>query len=225
MITPQPASSVAKPPPKTRNQAVKQLDTGLGNVANQYDRGAERSTANIDMQQSLTSSFTWELPFGKGRAFGDDWGGAMDAVLGGWQVGGILSLRGGFPFEVTFPGDPQNSQSTNRGNRIGNGTLSKPTIDNWFDQSAFVVSAPGVYGTGGRNPLRGPGGKSFDFMLGKRVRMPWEGHTVQFRLEAFNLTNTPQFGQPNGGMLRAVTGTINRAGEPRRVQFGLKYLF
>jgi hypothetical protein len=207
------------------DNATQFLDTGLFNVANQYDRRAERASANIDITQSFTSSFTWELPFGKGRAVGDSWSGAMDAILGGWQVGGILSLRAGFPFDVTFPGDPQNSSSTNRGDRIGNGTLSNPTIDNWFDQSAFVVSAPGVYGTTGRNPLRGPSGKSFDFMLGKRFRMPWEGHTVQFRLEAFNLTNTPQFGQPNGGMLRAVTGTINRAGEPRRVQFGLKYLF
>ena len=201
------------------------LDTGLFNVANHYDRGAERASANIDMTQSFTSSFTWQLPFGKNRAIGSNWGGAADAILGGWQVGGLVSLRTGFPFEVTFPGDPQNSGTTNRGNRVGSGVLSSPTIDNWFDQSAFVVSEPGVYGTSGRNILRGPGGKNFDFMLGKRFRMPWEGHTVQFRFEAFNFTNTPQFGQPNGGMLRAATGTINRAGEPRRIQFGLKYLF
>ena len=201
------------------------LDTGLFNVANQYDRGAERSSANIDMRQSFTSSFTWQLPFGKNRAIGSNWGGAADAILGGWQIGGLVSLRTGFPFEVTFPGDPQNSGTTNRGDRVGSGVLSSPTIDNWFDQSAFVVSAPGVYGTNGRNVLRGPGGKNFDFMLGKRFRMPWEGHTVQLRFEAFNFTNTPQFGQPNGGMLRAATGTINRAGEPRRIQFGLKYLF
>ena len=201
------------------------LDTGLFNVANQYDRGAERASANIDMTQSFTSSFTWQLPFGKDRAVGSNWGSAADAILGGWQVGGLVSLRTGFPFEVTFPGDPQNSGTTNRGDRVGSGVLSNPTIDNWFDQSAFVVSAPGVYGTNGRNVLRGPGGKNFDFMLGKRFRMPWEGHTVQFRFEAFNFTNTPQFGQPAGGMLRAATGTINRAGEPRRIQFGLKYLF
>ncbi len=201
------------------------LDTGLFNVANHYDRGAERASANIDMTQSFTSSFTWQLPFGKDRAIGSNWGGAADAILGGWQVGGLVSLRTGFPFEVTFPGDPQNSGTTNRGNRVGSGVLSNPTIDNWFDQSAFVVSEPGVYGTTGRNILRGPGGKNFDFMLGKRFRMPWEGHTVQFRFEAFNFTNTPQFGQPVGGMLRAATGTINRAGEPRRIQFGLKYLF
>lgn len=201
------------------------LDTGLFNVANHYDRGAERASANIDMTQSFTSSFTWQLPFGKDRAIGSNWGGAADAILGGWQVGGLVSLRTGFPFEVTFPGDPQNSGTTNRGNRVGSGALSNPTIDNWFDQSAFVVSEPGVYGTNGRNVLRGPGGRNFDFMLGKRFRMPWEGHTVQFRFEAFNFTNTPQFGQPVGGMLRAATGTINRAGEPRRIQFGLKYLF
>ncbi|MXY69793.1 MAG: TonB-dependent receptor [Acidobacteriia bacterium] len=201
------------------------LDSGLFNVANHYDRGAERASANIDMTQSFTSSFTWQLPFGKDRAFGANWGGAADAILGGWQIGGLVSLRTGFPFEVTFPGDPQNSGTTNRGNRVGSGVLSNPTIDNWFDQSAFVVSEPGIFGTTGRNPLRGPGGRNFDFMLGKRFRMPWEGHTVQFRFEAFNFTNTPQFGQPVGGMLRAATGTINRAGEPRRIQFGLKYLF
>lgn len=201
------------------------LDTNLFNVANVYDRSAERSSANIDMRHSFTSSVTWELPFGKGRAFGSNWGAVPDAILGGWQMGGILTLRSGFPFEVTFPGDPQNTGTTNRGDRIASGKLDNPTIDNWFDQSAFVISAPGVYGTTGRNPLVGPPGRSFDLMLGKRFVMPWEGHSMQFRFEAFNFTNTPRFGQPNGGMLGAATGTINQADEPRRIQFGLKYLF
>ena len=132
------------------------LDSRSGNVANEYDRSAERSSANIDMTQSFTTSFTWELPFGKGRAFGQNWGGAMDAILGGWQVGGIVSLRTGFPFEMTFPGDPQNTQTTNRGNRAGNGKLSNPTIDNWFDQSAFVISDPGVFGTTGPQRIARP---------------------------------------------------------------------
>jgi hypothetical protein len=156
---------------------------------------------------------------------GSNWNGATDAILGGWQTGGILTLRSGVPFEITFPGDPQNTGTTNRGNRIADGKLDNPTIDNWFDQAAFVISAPGVYGTTGRNVLTGPGGKSFDLMLGKNFRMPWEGHQVQFRFESFNLTNTPVFGLPNGGMLAASTGTINRADEPRRIQFGVKYIF
>jgi hypothetical protein len=201
------------------------LDAGFANVANVYDRRSERGNANLDIRHNFTSSFTWELPFGRGRAYGADWNGAVDAVLGGWQVGGILTLRSGTPFEITFPGDPQNTGTTNRGNRIGNGKLDNPTIDNWFDQSAFVISAPGVYGTTGRNVLNGPGGKNFDLMLGKTFRMPSEGHRLQFRFESFNLTNTPVFGLPNGGMLVASTGTINRADEPRRIQLGLKYVF
>ncbi|MBI1354816.1 MAG: hypothetical protein GC160_10745 [Acidobacteria bacterium] len=201
------------------------LDSGFSNVANVYNRNAERSSANLDIRQNFTTSFTWELPFGKGRSFGAGWNGVTDAVLGGWQVGGILTLRAGLPYEVTFPGDPQNTGTTNRGNRIASGKLDNPTIDNWFDQSAFVISAPGVYGNNGRNVLVGPGGKSYDLMLGKRFNMPWEGHHVQLRFEAFNMTNTPVFGLPNGGMLVASTGTINRADEPRRIQFGLKYIF
>lgn len=199
-------------------------DTGLANVVNKYARGAERSSANIEMRHSLTTSFTWELPFGKGRLLGSNWGTAADAIVGGWQVGGIVSRRTGLPFEVTFPGDPKNTQATNRGNRVGDGKLSNPSIDGWFDQSAFVISEPGVLGNNGRNVVVGPGGNYFDFMPGKRFRMPNEGRILRFRFEAFNFTNTPRFGQPVCAMLRAATGTINRAGEPRRIQFGLKYV-
>src|SRR5690606_3964675 len=157
----------------------------------------ERSSANLDIRHNFTTSFTWELPFGKGRTIGSNWNGIAQAALGGWQFGGILSLRAGLPYEISFPGDPQNTGTTNRGNRIADGKLDNPTIDNWFDQSAFVLSAPGVYGNTARNVLVGPGGKGYDLMLGKRFTMPWEGHNVQFRFEAFNLTNTPVFGLPN----------------------------
>ena len=72
-----------------------------------------------------------------------------------------------------------------------------------------MISEPGVFGNNERNVGAGPGGNNFDHTLGKRFRMPNEGHTLQFRFEAFNFTNTPQFGQPVGTMLRASTGTIN----------------
>ncbi len=201
------------------------LDLFFNVVANPNDRRAERSAANADRKHSLATSFTWELPFGKDRSFGSNWGGAMEAIAGGWQVGGIISLRTGFPMLPVFLSDPQNSGTLNRGDRIADGRLSNPTIDNWFDQSAFVLSAPGVFGNSGRNVLRGPGTKNFDFMLGKRFRMPWEGHSLQLRFEAFNLTNTPRFGQPFGVLQVPRAGTISDAEEPRRIQFGLKYLF
>jgi hypothetical protein len=149
----------------------------------------------------------------------------VDAIQGGWQLGGILSLRTGFPFSVSYPGDTQNSGTANRGDRIGVGTLDNPTIDKWFDEFAFIAAAPGVYGNTGRNVLYGPGSKNFDFILGKRFQLPWEGHALQFRFESFNFTNTPSFGQPNGGLRAQSTGTINEADEPRRIQFALKYSF
>ncbi len=145
--------------------------------------------------------------------------------LGAWQVGGIASLRAEFPFEVSFPGDLQNSGTLHRGNRIGAGGPSKSWIDNWFDQAAFVISEPGAFGNSGPNVLIWSGVRSVDFVLGERFRIPSERHTPQFRFEAFNLTNSPRFGQPAGMTLRASTGTNNRADEPRRIQCGLKYVF
>ncbi|MDX1984383.1 MAG: carboxypeptidase regulatory-like domain-containing protein [Bryobacteraceae bacterium] len=207
------------------DQNTESLDTGFDVIANPYNLRAERGNSNLDQRQVFTTSATYELPFGRGKGLGSDWHGAVDAVLGGWQVGGILTLRTGFPFEVTYPGDPQNSGTTNRGDRIGSGKLENPTIDRWFDQFAFVQSAPGVFGNTGRNVLYGPGARNFDLSLAKRFRMPWEGHYLQFRFESFNFTNTPRFSQPVGGLRAANTGTISRADEPRRIQFGLKYVF
>ena len=207
------------------DQGNESLDEGLGGRANQYDLRNERGNASLDRRHSFVGSFTYELPFGQGRAVGAGWGRALDAVLGGWQLGGIVSLRTGFPFDVSYPGDTQNSGTSNRGNRIGAGTLPNPTIDKWFDELAFVAGAPGIYGNTGRNVLYGPGSKNFDFILGKRFRMPWEGHALQLRFESFNFTNTPTFDQPAGGLRGQSTATINAADEPRRIQFALKYGF
>ena len=200
-------------------------DAGNTNPANPYNLRAERGSSNLDQRQSFTTSVTWELPLGRGHAFGSHLAPMLDAVVGGWQVGGIVVLRTGIPFEVSYPGDPQNSGTINRGDRIASGRLDNRTIDRWFDQTAFVQSAPGVFGNNGRNVLYGPGGRNLDFIMSKRFSLPWEGHSLQFRFESFNLSNTPRFGQPSGRLRAAATGTITTAGDPRRIQFGLKYAF
>ncbi len=206
------------------DQNNESLDQNLAGVANPYDYRSERGNSGLDRRHSFVGSATYELPFGRGRTVGSGWNGALDAVLGGWQVGGILSLRTGIPFSVSYPGDPQNSGTANRGDRVGVGTIDNPTIDKWFDEMAFVASAPGVYGNTGRNVLYGPGSRNFDFILGKRFRIT-EKQALQFRFESFNFTNTPTFGQPNGGLRAQSTATINEADEPRRIQFALKYTF
>jgi hypothetical protein len=207
------------------DQNNESLDEGFSGAANPYNYSAERGNSSLDRRHAFVGSFTYELPFGRGRAFGGGWNRPLDALLGGWQLGGILSLRTGTPFSVSYPGDPQNSGTANRGDRIGDGALDNPTIDRWFDEFAFVASAPGVFGNTGRNVLYGPGSRNFDFILGKRFTMPWEGHALQFRFESFNFTNTPAFGQPAAGLRGQATGTITEADEPRRIQFALKYTF
>jgi Carboxypeptidase regulatory-like domain len=209
----------------TIDQGDESLDERLSGIANPYNLSAERGNSSLDRRHNFITSFTYEMPFGRGKPFGTDWRGALDAVLGGWQVGGILALRTGFPFDVSYPGDPQNSGTANRGDRLGSGKLDNPTIDRWFDEFAFVQSAPGVYGNMGRNVLYGPGLSNVDFILAKRFTMPWEGHYLQFRFEAFNFTNTPHFDQPVAALRAPNTATINSADEPRRIQFGLKYNF
>jgi len=199
-------------------------DSNTG-MADPYNLRRERGNSNLDHRQAFTSSFTYELPLGRGRTFGSAWRAPLDAILGGWQVGGIVTFRSGFPFDVRYPGDPQNSGTVNRGDRIATGRLPNPSIDRWFDEFAFVQSAPGVFGNTGRNVLFGPGTRNLDFMAGKRFRLPWEGHSLQFRFESFNFSNTPKFGQPNANLRTPAAATISQADEPRRIQFGLKYVF
>src|SRR5262249_21829097 len=104
------------------------------------------------------------------------------------------------------------------------GVLEHPTIDKWFDEFAFVQSAPGVFGNTGRNVLYGPGIRNFDFIASKLIRLR-ERHVLQFRFESFNFTNMPHFGQPNSTLRGQSTATINTADDPRRIQFALKYMF
>jgi hypothetical protein len=98
------------------------------------------------------------------------------------------------------------------------------SIYNWFDLSAFQVQPQYTYGNSGRNVLLGPGLKNLDLTLGKGFTLR-ERMNLQFRLESFNATNTPAFGQPNAVLNSPSAGTITSAGDPRRVQLGLKLLW
>jgi hypothetical protein len=96
----------------------------------------------------------------------------------------------------------------NRPDRIGDGTLDKPTIDRWFDTSAFGTTPDntGTYGNVGRNTLRGPGQFNIDASLIKVTRIGRVEH--ELRIEAFNLLNHPQFGLPNGVIGNPAVGQI-----------------
>ncbi len=108
---------------------------------------------------------------------------------------------------------------------MGDGTsASGRSIDRWFDTSAFAVQPNFTYGNSGRNILQGPALTNIDFSLAKSFQVT-EKWRLQFRAEAFNASNTPYFGLPGTTIGQPGVGTINSAGEPRRVQFGLKLVW
>ena len=121
-----------------------------------------------------------------------------------------------------------------RGDLVGNVNFPESQRDSvaWWNQAAIGLGDLGRRGTAGRAIMELPGWKNFDLLLSKYFAMPWEGHRIQFRFEAYNLTNTAHLGNPgnsNGvGQVRADVGNgdrIFRADAPRIIQFALKYTF
>ena len=192
-----------------------------------WDRNLNRASSLTDIRHGLAVSASYELPLGRGKPFLANAPRAADLmILGGWQLAGVLSKSTGEPYTVTTSGGITNAGGADRPNRIRDGALpsDQRSIDRWFDVSAFEVQPRYTYGNSGRHILNGPGTTNLDFSLAKFFSIT-ERFRLQFRAEAFNASNTPAFGNPNANITAAGAGTINSAGQPRRVQFGLKLLF
>jgi hypothetical protein len=202
------------------------LNDGAGSFRDNYNIALDRGNSQYDLRHNLITSFVYDLPFGRGRAYGSNMNPVANAILGGWQIGGILFIRSGEPFSVTISGDVANQGSTNYANRIGAGTLSasERSIDRWFDVNAFAVPAQYTIGNAGRNILYGPGSKSMDLKIGKNWMLT-ERLRLEYRLEMFNFTNTANFGAPNGTLNNTQVARITTAADPRRVQMGMKIVF
>jgi hypothetical protein len=193
---------------------------------NPLNRRLEKSLDDQHQKHRFVASYLYELPLGRGRRFGAGWNGVADAVLGGWSLGGITTLGSGLPQGVTVQGNPANTGDPNRPNIVGNPLLdaNERTLDRFFNTAAFVPNAPFTYGNAARNVLEQPGSVNFDFAAFKRFRIT-ERVGAQFRFEAFNFFNTPQFDAPNSELLNINFGQITAASRPRNLQFGLKFTF
>jgi hypothetical protein len=206
---------------------VDEVGNGQGTGAlKPWDRSLNRGNALTDVRHALVYSATYELPFGKGKTFLSTANRLTGAILGGWQLSGVFSKTTGESLTVTSAGGITNAGGADRPNRLADGNLSGSarSIDRWFDVGAFRVQPNFTYGNSGRSVIFAPGTTNLDFSLAKTFSLT-EKFRLQFRAEAFNSTNTPAFGNPNTNISAAQVGTINAAGEPRRIQFGLKLLF
>ena len=115
---------------------------------------------------------------------------------------------------------------TQRPNLIGDPELpsDERSVSRWFNTATFQAAPAFTIGTSSRNPVRGPGFKSLDLALIRRVAIS-ANQAFEFRAEAFNVTNTPPFGAPNTTVGSAAFGTITTAGDPRVIQLALKFIF
>jgi hypothetical protein len=199
--------------------------TGGNGAVNPWNIVQNRGNSYSDVRRQWAFSAAYELPFGKGKAMLNS-NRFVDAVVGGWQLASLVTMRSGIPFTVVTSGGITNAGGADRPNRIADGSLpsDQQSIDHWFNTAAFVVQPQYTYGNAGRNILFGPGLKNLDLSLSKSFAIT-ESKRLQFRAESFNFTNTPSFGQPgatlNGLGVGAITST---AGDARKIQFGLKFI-
>jgi hypothetical protein len=114
--------------------------------------------------------------------------------------------------------------ANDRPNVAGDPELSQRTIERWFNTAAFVFPPPGTFGNAGRNIVDGPGYQNVNASIVKNTRVS-ERINLQFRAEAFNLFNHPNFNLPDNFLGSPTFGQITSAREPRHIQFGLKLLF
>jgi hypothetical protein len=193
---------------------------------NLRDKRAEWGPTFFDQAHMFVTNYIYELPFGRGRAFGGAWNPVVNAILGGWQTSGILTFKSGFPWTINGPDRSGTVSRGFRADRVGDGKGPKETGPGvyWLDRSAFRDPATGTFGNSGVGVVRGPGYGTFDVGLEKSFPVR-EGHRLQFRAEAFNLTNTPIFNGGNRNVTSPAFGEITTSQGERSIQFGLRYEF
>ncbi|HEY8223977.1 MAG TPA: TonB-dependent receptor [Pyrinomonadaceae bacterium] len=199
---------------------------------NSYDVRAERGRSNFDGRHRLSASYSYDLPFGKGRRYLNE-SGWVSTFLSGWQTFGIVTLQTGRPFTVALLSEIDNSGTgrsilgfgaNDRPNVVGNPNLGQRSPQQWFNQSAFAFPARGTFGNAGRNVLEGPGFQNVNASLVKNTSLS-ERINLQIRAEVFNLFNHPNFNLPDNFLGSPTFGQITSARDPRHIQFGAKLLF
>ncbi len=198
-------------------------------LQNLYDMRGERAISADDQAHRFVASYTYDLPWGPGRAWLNSksiWAKAF----GSWEVGGIALLRSGLPFGMDSTANTTDSQGgRQRANRIGDGRLdrSQRSLNRYFDIAAFVNPPQYQFGNSPRNVLRAPGLVNFDLVLAKNLQFT-ERVRLDFRTEAFNLMNTPAFSFPGATVGTTSFGVISSTlpgTDARLIQFALKLCF
>ena len=187
---------------------------------NVYNLATEKASSSFDHRHRVVVSFIYQLPLPRKP------NGWMHALFGQWQAGGNFTAQSGAPFTVNISSDQANigAGPAQRPNISGNPNDGPKTPQQWFNTSVFSLPALYTFGNAPRNAVIGPGLQEFDLSLQKDIRLT-EAIKLQFRAEAYNLFNHPNFNIPNRTAFTANFGSISSAQDSRQLQLALKLAF
>jgi hypothetical protein len=238
----------------TLSKTTDYADNGGGNAAGaggpriQYlpEKERNKGLAGYDRLHNLQAYGAWDLPFGKNRQWAT--GGAGAAILGGWQLNGVISIMSGTPiyivqnsaFNLNAAGSSQvpdlikDTVETFPGNKVNKPPAgADPNDYQYFDRSAYQsvnipAGQPQRFGTSPRNTVRGPGFWNVDLGLFRTFDLP-KTVRLQLRIEALNAFNHPNFANPgnnisDAGTFGFITSTTGAYGE-RNLRLGIRMSF
>lgn len=215
---------------------------GAGNYwQNPYDPMADYGPSFTDIRHTLTGTGVYELPFGRGKAFGANWNPLLNEAVGGWKLGATGTFFTGLPVNATSWSfvNSNNVPWVQRGNQYRKMKIENRSEIYWFGTDPSATPCPGVdngqcaygnelsnmYGTAHTDTERAPGYRQADFSLFKAFTIT-EGQKVEFRSDFFNALNITSLGNPSNWVTWGVFGQISGTRSPQRqVQFALKYVF
>jgi hypothetical protein len=183
------------------------------NVVERYDSG-------FDIRHRVVFSVNYEIPTPTTTSS------VTRLALGGWQINVAGGYQTGLPYTVTNGSARSNTGGTDRPNQVADAVLDSPTIAQWFNTAAFVAQPVNTVGNTGSNTLHGPPQRRVDLSIFKNVPLSGTAR-LQLRAETFNITNIPNFANPNAALGTAGFGSITSTGNatPRQIQFAAKLLF
>ena len=213
-----------------------------------YNIEADYGPSAMDVRHSLNFVGVYELPFGRGRTYGANANGFLDAALGGWRLATTAVLYSGLPVTIFGPGNSNtNSWGFSRANQYRQMTIRNRSLANWWgtDPSAqpcvpdpanptgayngtcaYGVAASNTFGTAPNSTERAPGYRQVDMSLFKDFHVWGEGHVVGFRADFFNVLNIASYGNPDNGVTDSSFGAISGVrSQERHIQLGLHYTF
>ena len=203
--------------------------------ANPLEPSWDYGRGSFDIRHSAVVNATYDLPFGRGKAF--ERGPWVDRLAGNWQLSGIETLQSGLPFTPQMSYNSANDGDSRNPIRPSwnpnfTGQVTQGGANQYFNPAAFIQPLAGIYGNVGRNILQGAGLATTDFSLAKKFALS-ERVNLQFRAEFFNTFNRVNLNTPNPVVYTAATGgpsptagvITSTATSSRQIQLGLKLLF